>query len=96
MRILYLLFFLYLTPFLKGQPLLFPIVENGLNGFIDSTGKVVIMPKFKTIKPFAEGLAAAREPEGDYGFIDSTGVCNADSEAILAIWNADIQGQQGN
>ncbi len=51
---------------------LLPIVENGLNGHIDTTGKIIILPKFKAIQYFSEGVAAAREG-GYYGYIDSTG-----------------------
>ncbi len=54
----------------NAQNPLFPIVGNGLKGFIDAEGTVVISPKFKAIKSFSEGLAAARLPRGLYGFID--------------------------
>ncbi|HMQ78646.1 MAG TPA: WG repeat-containing protein [Ignavibacteria bacterium] len=51
---------------------LFKIYENGLYGYIDSTGAVVIPPKFKGAGEFSEGLAPVRE-NGYYGYIDVTG-----------------------
>ena len=51
---------------------LFQIYENGKIGFIDSTGKVVIEPKFLSAGEFSESLASARIA-GRYGFIDQTG-----------------------
>lgn len=51
---------------------LFKIYENGLYGYIDSTGAVVIPPKFKGAGEFSEGLAPVRE-KGYYGYIDETG-----------------------
>jgi len=51
---------------------LFKIYENGLYGYIDSNGAVVIPPKFKGAGEFFEGLAPVRE-NGYYGYIDETG-----------------------
>ena len=51
---------------------LFKIYENGLYGYIDSYGAVVIPPKFKGAGEFSEGLAPVRE-NGYYGYIDETG-----------------------
>lgn len=51
---------------------LFPIVEQGRWGFIDSAGRVVIQPHFAQVQPFSEGLAPALEG-GYYGFIDTQG-----------------------
>lgn len=51
---------------------LFKIYENGLYGYIDSTGAVVIPPKFKGAGEFSEGFAPVRE-KGYYGYIDETG-----------------------
>ena len=51
---------------------LYPIIENGLWGFIDQLGKKVISPKFHGVSVFAEGKAAARNDDG-YGFIDPSG-----------------------
>ncbi len=51
---------------------LFQIVENDRIGFIDTTGKVVILPVFRVAGEFAEGLAEVRK-DGTYGYIDHTG-----------------------
>lgn len=51
---------------------LFPIVVQGRWGFIDSTGVVVIAPRFDDVQPFQEGLALVREA-GYYGYLDQTG-----------------------
>lgn len=51
---------------------LFPIVVQGRWGFIDSTGAVVIAPRFDQVQPFSEGLAAVREA-GYYGYLNSAG-----------------------
>jgi len=51
---------------------LFPVVVNGLTGFIDSTGRMIIQPRFSTTFPFSEGLAAV-ELAGVWGYIDTTG-----------------------
>lgn len=51
---------------------LFPIVVNGLHGFIDSTGRVVIAPRFDDTFSFAEGLAPVRLGR-KWGYIDTTG-----------------------
>src|SRR5688500_14549217 len=41
-------------------------------GFIDTTGNLVIEPKYDEAGPFAEGLAAVNE-DGKWGFIDPEG-----------------------
>jgi hypothetical protein len=49
---------------------------NGKTGFIDKTGKLVILAKFTYAYPFAEGLASITEsPSGDngWGYIDTAG-----------------------
>lgn len=51
---------------------LFPIVADGLIGYINSAGEVIIKPKFRNAGNFSEGLAAARL-NGSYGYIDQTG-----------------------
>lgn len=72
MRFLISCFFFVLTIGIQAQKSLFLIIENGQYGFIDSTGKVVIAPRFKAVGTFSEGLAAAREG-GYYGYIDTKG-----------------------
>ncbi len=51
---------------------LYPIIENGLWGFIDDTGKEIIQPQFYSVGQFSEGLAPARK-DGTYGFINKQG-----------------------
>lgn len=51
---------------------LFKIVENGLTGYINVKGEVVIKPIFFNGQDFAEGVAAVRQ-NGHYGFIDESG-----------------------
>ncbi|QOI45152.1 WG repeat-containing protein (plasmid) [Leptospira interrogans serovar Canicola] len=50
------------------------LVGNGsLVGYMNTTGKVVIEPKFSNIGDFSEGLALAETANGEKGFIDKTG-----------------------
>ena len=58
--------------YVKKSTPLFSIVQNGKIGFIDSTGKVVIEPKYDNVTSFSEGLARVKIDE-KYGFIDSSG-----------------------
>lgn len=51
---------------------LFQITENDKIGFIDSTGRVVIPPQFRSAGDFSEGLASVRLT-GTYEYIDATG-----------------------
>lgn len=54
----------------KGK--LFPISEGELWGYIDQTGKTVIIPQFRSAGHFSEGLAEVRV-KGTYGYIDQLG-----------------------
>jgi hypothetical protein len=56
----------------KKKKDLYPIIENGLWGYIDKTGKEIIEPKFRSAGQFSEGLAPIRL-NGTYGYIDKTG-----------------------
>lgn len=49
-----------------------PIVENGLWGFIDERGQVVIAPQYFRVMPFSEGLAAVLS-QGRWGYINEQG-----------------------
>lgn len=73
MKYTYLLITLFISLSSFSQILtntsLFPITQEGKAGFIDSTGKVVIKPKYWAATDFSEGLAAARIT-GGYGYID--------------------------
>lgn len=55
-----------------SQTTLLPIKENHLWGYINTSGEVVISPKFQVVSQFSEGLAAVRL-NGTYGYIDQTG-----------------------
>jgi hypothetical protein len=47
-------------------------MQNGKYGYIDSSGKFIIPPRYDLAFLFREGLAAVSK-EGRYGFIDKTG-----------------------
>ncbi|MDO8587214.1 MAG: WG repeat-containing protein [Armatimonadota bacterium] len=48
--------------------------EYPKSGYVDATGKVVIKPRFSSVQPFHEGLAAVRFPiDSGWGYIDKTG-----------------------
>ena len=51
---------------------LVPIRENGLWGFIDTAGRVVIAPKFLSAGDFSEELAPVRIA-GSYGYVNEKG-----------------------
>ncbi len=56
------------------EELLFPILQNNKWGFINSSGQVVIEPKFDTVDRFSENRAPfGSGSNGKWGFIDSTG-----------------------
>ena len=51
---------------------LFSIDRNGVWGFINDAGQIVIEPVFEQVSYFSEGVAAVRL-NGKYGYIDKTG-----------------------
>jgi len=51
---------------------LFQVQQDGKWGFIDSSGNVVISPKFSKAQSFADGLAAVQY-RGKWGYIDESG-----------------------
>lgn len=51
---------------------LFVVIQNGMYGYIDRTGKVVIHPKFDEARDFSEGLARV-EMNSKWGYIDKKG-----------------------
>lgn len=51
---------------------LYPIIQNGRYGYINTKGEIVISPQFEKAAQFREGLAYA-ESDGKYGFIDPKG-----------------------
>jgi hypothetical protein len=60
------------TPTDKKSRDLFPIIENGLWGYINKSGQVIIKPQFRSAGQYSEGLAPVRL-NGTYGYIDETG-----------------------
>ncbi len=49
-----------------------PVIKDGLYGYADSTGKVIIAAKYQDAYGFDDGLALIKE-RGKYGFINATG-----------------------
>ena len=58
-----------------GNHALHPVAVNGMYGYIDHSGKVLIQPQFSLAGKFSEGLAPV-QPGSMWGFIDSTGKCD--------------------
>ena len=53
---------------------LYPITRDGLDGFVESSGKVVIKPRFLVARSFHEGLAAVEDASTyECGFINPSG-----------------------
>ena len=63
---------------------LFPIVDNGLWGYIDQDGEIKIEPIFLQASKFSEGLAAVRL-KGIYGYINNQGEFNSVSKWITIL-----------
>jgi hypothetical protein len=57
---------------IAADPQLYRIEQDGLYGFIDSTGRVIIAPRFVWVTGFQEGRAVAMVCGGD-AYIDVTG-----------------------
>ena len=55
----------------EARPL-FPVPVNGVWGFIDDRGRIVITPRYEAVLPFSEGLAGAKR-EGRWGFVNRSG-----------------------
>ena len=58
-----------------SKPDLLPVRKNGLWGYIDLTGNLVITPRFIFANDFTDGLAAVLPPgpNAKYGFVDRSG-----------------------
>lgn len=65
-------FFLAHTLSAQEQLELYPVNSNGLWGYINDNGKIIIKPQFYNVGFFNEGLAPARA-NGSFGFINSKG-----------------------
>lgn len=81
-QIIYVLLLLFLTSQSYAQTHtkdLLPVEIEGLFGFINTSGEVIIEPKYAWVADFSEGLAVVKMPSDDkefgdrYGYIDSTG-----------------------
>lgn len=81
-QIIYVLLLLFLTSTIYGQTHtkdLLPVKIDGLFGFINKSGDIMIEPKYAWVANFSEGLAVVKMPSDDkefgdmYGYIDSTG-----------------------
>ena len=71
----YLLLLFIITNFCYAQNSersLFLIQQNDKFGYINSSGKIIIAPKFLNAEHFSEGLAAVRI-NGTYGYVDANG-----------------------
>lgn len=51
---------------------LFSVIQNGRLGFVNTSGHIVIKPRFRQVGNFSFGVAPAREV-GRYGYINSSG-----------------------
>lgn len=51
---------------------LFPILDKGLCGYMNSKGEVMVKPQFERADKFSEGLAVVRKG-GYYGYINTSG-----------------------
>jgi len=63
---------------------LYPIIQNGKFGFIDSKGRVVIKPQFLFASPFSEGLAAVaigNNQNYKTAFVDTVGRIVVETDA---------------
>lgn len=45
--------------------------RQGLYGYIDYSGDIIIPPKYEEARPFSQGLAAVKNKEGMFGYINS-------------------------
>lgn len=50
-----------------------PFQRDGLYGYVDSTGRVVIEPAFARAEPFSDGLALVKLPDGRFAVINPDG-----------------------
>ena len=56
-----------------GTRTLFSVSVNGVCGYMNKTGKIVIRPRFQLCSSFSEGLAAVTLKNDKLGFVDTTG-----------------------
>jgi hypothetical protein len=65
----------------KEPPERFIILENGLYGYVDRTGKAVIPPQYSRADVFSDGLALVSDKDF-FGYIDKTGKAVLDLKGI--------------
>jgi len=77
-----------LDKILAGSSGLFPAIQNGNTGFVNSIGEWVIKPDFEEVTLFSESLATYRKGN-KWGIIKSNGefIGNASWEAIKPFYN---------
>jgi hypothetical protein len=64
----------------SGQ-VLYPLRVDGLVGYVNRAGEMVVKPQFTTGAPFVEGLAlVTMGDKGTYGFIDTAGKLAIDAQ----------------
>lgn len=68
---------------------LFPFESNGLYGFMDTTGSIVIPAQYKTVSPFKEGLALVSK-NNKFGYINKKG-----EVAVAMTYDGGLDFEQG-
>src|SRR6185369_10730062 len=71
-------FFLVFASSTLAQPKvsrLLPVKIGGRWGYINTQGRIVIRPRFVVAADFSEGLAAVRDEDGWFYYIDQSGQC---------------------
>ena len=61
-----------LTDMKLASKVFFPFLKNGLYGFIDEDGKIMIEAQYEVAEPFAEGLSLVMK-DGALGFLNKAG-----------------------
>jgi len=72
MKLAFMLFFVMVSHAAFAQLIPFYSADNNLYGYKDSSGKVVVTPRYDLAYHFTEGMAAVRLA-GKYGYIDESG-----------------------
>ena len=86
----------------ETAPALYPIRENGLWGFMNMAGEVVIEPQWKQVQRFAGDYALVTTLESQYGLIDRCGQYVVEPQEHLRIlqfdevWELEIWGTEND
>lgn len=85
MKLKIVLFLIYMTSYnLKAQNL-YPYLDNGLYGYMNIQGDIIIQPQYAFAKDFSDcGLALVLEPNKKFGYINLKGKYIFKPEFILA------------